>query len=201
MEALKGTTIGAKLEFITAAQKNLEIFEKRAGVTLGLTKRVELTKEAVLQKVAKTPRYYPFGILPGGLVATGGVADVPSVEHRIGYVRETPEGLFEGGTLPAKTATGDEPIREGDIIYVSYYPQEIIVPDIPGVTHFREREIISKEIHWPGQKIEFPEITFPSWPEMPDIFGGLKDVAKWAAIGIAGLAGIYILSKFIGRKK
>ena len=54
--------------------------------------------------------------------------------------------------------------------------------------------------------IEKPIITIPfapviETPQMPDIFGGLKDVGKWVLIGGGLLAGIWLLGKYIGRGK
>lgn len=41
--------------------------------------------------------------------------------------------------------------------------------------------------------------------ELPDIFGGIKDAlgnaGKWILIGGGVLAGVWLLGKFIGRKK
>lgn len=49
--------------------------------------------------------------------------------------------------------------------------------------------------------ITFPSITFPEFPKMPDVFGGLKDIGKYAVIGVVAIGGLLVLSKLLGRKK
>lgn len=51
-----------------------------------------------------------------------------------------------------------------------------------------------------------PPFQFPGWPqipmpEFPDLFGGLKDIGKYAAVGIVAIVGIVLLSKVWGKKK
>lgn len=49
--------------------------------------------------------------------------------------------------------------------------------------------------------ITLPDITFPEWPDIGNIFGDIGKYVKWALIGGGVLLGLYLISKIAGGKK
>lgn len=120
--------------------------------------------------------------------------------HTIG-VSATPEDIFE---KKPPTFTGFElfqpkPPKAGAIDILATPPPftgDIVAgADVePEFFKEKEKEYYTTIIEKYGS-MGIPAIQMPEWPEFPDIFGGLKELGKYALIGGAILIGAMIFMK------
>jgi len=111
-----------------------------------------------------------------------GTVNVPNVDYG-GKVTTTPDGFkqitFKATDFKTETKTDDLTQYVTNII-------EYQKANVPGGSEFWGTHVIG------GTDITLPSIAFP---ELPDIFGGLKDIGKYALIGIVGLIAIMLLTR------